>query len=128
MCFWLFIQVYRQTRATSDAIPQITSCNDLPRTIASLPNDDKRHHILQEIYSSEWTYVNGLEIVVEVSVCVCVSVTVCMCVCVSVCVSVCVCVCAHISSHTVNVQVFKKPLKASLNATEVDCLFANVEE
>ena len=76
-------------KAPSDATPQITSCNDLPRIISSLPND-KRHHILQEIYSSEWTYVNGLEIVVEVSVCVCVCVCV-VCVCVCVC---CVCVCA----------------------------------
>ena len=58
-----------------DVTPQISSCNDRPRTVDSL-SDDKRHHILQEIYSSEWTYVNGLETVVEVnmfvSVCVCV--------------------------------------------------------
>lgn len=81
-------EAYRKMRAASDVTLQIVSCNDLPRTISSLPSD-KRHHILQEIYSSEWTYVNGLEIVVE---------------------------------------VFKKPLRSVLNATEVDSIFANVED
>ena len=86
----------------------IATCNDLPRAISTLPND-KRHHVIQEIYSSEWTYVNGLEILVQVCTCVfvCLSVyymyvysSVCVrayvCVCVRVCVvCVCVCVCVH---------------------------------
>ena len=54
-------------RSATDAIPSVSSCNELPKAISTLPCDT-RHRIIQEIYTSEWTYVNGLEIVVEVGV------------------------------------------------------------
>ena len=52
-------------RSTTDAPPPVSSCNDLPKAISTLPCDT-RHRVIQEIYTSEWSYVNGLEIVVEV--------------------------------------------------------------
>ena len=74
-----FLQIYGIVKAVTKAMPHIASTSDLPRNIEPFPGDKRSLHV-RELYTTEFTYVAGLEVLVEVCVCVCVCMYVCQCV------------------------------------------------
>ena len=58
-------QVYEVVQALSRAMPHVTSTTDLPARFPDLPSD-QRGHVIHELYTTEYTYVTGLEVVSEV--------------------------------------------------------------
>ena len=47
------------------AMPHVTSTKELPPRIPNMP-DDTRSKVIQELYTTEYTYVKGLEVLSEV--------------------------------------------------------------
>ena len=63
MC--LCVQIYDLVQACSRALPHVTSTAELPPRLSDLP-DTSRAHVIHELYSTEYTYVKGLEVLCEV--------------------------------------------------------------
>ena len=58
-------QIYELVQACSRAMPHITTTTDLPPRIPDFPTD-ARSLVIHELYTTEYTYVKGLEVVDEV--------------------------------------------------------------
>ena len=58
-------QIYELIQACSKAMPHITSTSDLPARIPDFHNDG-RSLVIHELYTTEYTYVTGLEVLCEV--------------------------------------------------------------
>ena len=48
-------------------MPHVTSTTELPPRIPDFPADGQRNQVIHELYSTEYTYVKGLEVLVDVS-------------------------------------------------------------
>ena len=59
------IKIYELVQACSRAMPHITTTTELPPRIPDFPTDT-RSLVIHELYSTEYTYVKGLEVVDEV--------------------------------------------------------------
>ncbi len=93
-------------QACSRAMPHVTSTSELPPRMADFP-DDARSNVIHELYTTEYTYVRSLEVLVDVSGWGLLWWRL-----------VCVCVCA---------QVFKDNL-APILGDEASHIFANVDK
>ena len=52
-------------QAVAREIPHIASSKDLPSSIANF-SFGKREHVVHELYTTEYSYVKNLEVIVEV--------------------------------------------------------------
>ena len=57
--------MYDLIQACSKALPHITSTSELPNRLPDFP-DSARAHVIHELYTTEYTYVKGLEVLCEV--------------------------------------------------------------
>ena len=63
------LQIYEVVQACMKAMPHVTSTRELPPQIIGMPTDT-RSKVIHELYTTEYTYVNSLETLSEVSICV----------------------------------------------------------
>ena len=58
------MQIYDLIQACSKALPHITSTSELPSRIPDFP-ETSRALVIHELYTTEYTYVKGLEVLCE---------------------------------------------------------------
>ena len=65
---FILSQIYELIQACSRAMPHVTSTTELPPRIPDFPiTDEQRNQVIHELYTTEYTYVKGLEVLVDVS-------------------------------------------------------------
>ncbi len=47
-------------------MPHVTSTSELPPRIPDFPEEGARNNVIHEIYTTEYTYVRSLEVLVDV--------------------------------------------------------------